>query len=118
MFEVLGLEEIQSGYRIQGEFDLSRILMILDKLIRFVDMTPAGEWDYKIFGPEDSVKGGGVGVQGKRDLVESWIIFSSWPIHGFLRVTLASCKPYDPIAVGLFLSKELGDVSMQGSFPL
>ena len=115
---VLGLEEIQSGYRIRGEFDLSRILMSLDKLIRFVGMAPAGEWAYKIYGPEDSEKGGGVGVQGKRDLVESWVLFSTWPAHGFLRITLASCKPYDVEAVAVFLGKELGPVVKCGQYDL
>lgn len=118
MQNVLGLEEIQSGYRIQGEFDLSRILMILDKLIRFVGMSPAGEWSYKIYGLEESIKGGGVGVQGKKDLVESWVIFSTWPIHGFMRVTLASCKPYDYKAVASFLGKELGPVLKCGQYDL
>ena len=115
---MLGLEEIQSGYRIQGEFDLSRILMVLDRLIRFVNMTPAGEWSYKIYGLEESIKGGGVGVQGKKDLVESWVLFSTWPEHGFLRVTLASCKPYDVEAVAGFLSENLGPIIKYGQIEL
>ena len=55
--------------------------------------------------------GGGVGDQVYQPLVESWLVISTWPAHGFTRVNLSSCKRFDHGAVTNYLSR-IGDVLM------
>jgi hypothetical protein len=101
---MLGKEELQAGWRVgavptlQGVIDLSR------HIIAFVGMTPDGSPDVRFY-PTQGGKGG-EGVQLYQPLVESWLIISTWPAHGFTRVNLSSCQPFDPVAVGNFLEKE------------
>jgi len=113
----LGLREWQAGWRIAGEFDAGRLMAVLNGLIREVGMTPAGAWDVRFYTPQQEANGG-LGVQGYRDLVESWIIFSTWPEHGFIRVNLSSCRPFDFERAGIYLRRHLGEILVKGSMEL
>ncbi|MBV6343668.1 S-adenosylmethionine decarboxylase [Candidatus Magnetobacterium casensis] len=62
-------------------------------IIDLVGMTIDGDPDIRHYPtPEGN---GGQGIQLYQPLVESWLILGTWPEHGFLRVNLSSCKPYD-----------------------
>jgi S-adenosylmethionine/arginine decarboxylase-like enzyme len=41
--------------------------------------------------------------------VESWLVISTWPAHGFTRINLSSCKQFDHGAVTNYLSR-IGEV--------
>lgn len=55
---------------------------------------------------------GGEGVQVYQPLVESWLVISTWPAHGFTRVNLSSCKHFDHGAVSSFLGR-VGEILME-----
>lgn len=113
----LGIDEIQAGWRVRGEFDAARLLLFCEQLIRFVEMTPEGAWDLQYFQPRPE-RNGGLGLQAYHALTESWIIFSTWPQHGFVRITLASCKPFNVKLVRAFIETNLGPVDKAGHFEL
>ena len=102
----LGKEELQAGWRIGAVPTLQGVIGLSKKIIAYVDMTPDGPPDVRFY-PTQGGKGG-EGVQLYQPLVESWLIVSTWPAHGFTRVNLSSCMDFDPVAVGNFLEKEFG----------
>jgi len=53
---------------------------------------------------------GGEGVQVYQPLVESWLIISTWPAHGFTRINLSSCQRFDHGAVTSYLGR-MGEVA-------
>lgn len=112
----LGLQEIQWGWRVQGVLALDRLLLLSMNIIELVGMTPDGPPDIRFY-PNGKNKGGH-GVQVYSPLVESWLIISTWPQHGFMRVNLSSCKPYDPSKVAQYLEAHVGPVQAEGGFDL
>lgn len=114
----LGEKEWQSGWQIRAVPTLQGVLSLSRQLIAFVGMTPDGDPDVRHYPNETG--GGGVGVQVKyhgstfnyQPLTESWLIISTWPAHGFMRVNLSSCKHFDHGAVSSFLSR-IGEVLLE-----
>jgi hypothetical protein len=105
----LGEKEWQSGWRIKAVPTLQGVLNLSRQLIYFVGMTPDGPPDVRSYPNETG--GGGVGDQVYQPLVESWLVISTWPAHGFIRVNLSSCKRFNHGAVTNYLSR-IGDVLM------
>jgi S-adenosylmethionine/arginine decarboxylase-like enzyme len=104
MEKVLGVEELQAGWRIGSVPEDRELIEIAERLIRFVGMTADPPPDIRAY---PNTKGrGGLGIQGYFPLTESWLIISTWPAHGFTRINLSSCKDFDPVAVGNFLGRE------------
>jgi hypothetical protein len=99
----LGKDELQAGWRI-GAVPRDRVIIeIANRLIRFVGMTEDLPADIRVY--PNSKGRGGLGFQGYFPLTESWLIISTWLAHGFTRINLSSCQPFDPVAVGNFLEK-------------
>ncbi len=105
----LGLRELQAAWRIEAVPDLDFLLALSRKLIKFVGMTTDGAPDVRHY-PNGAVNGG-IGIQVYQPLVESWLIISTWPEHGFTRINLSSCKPFNPSLVTNYLMK-FGKVQM------
>ncbi len=105
----LGEKEWQSGWRIRVMPNLQGILNLSRQIIYFVGMTPDGPPDVRSY-PTQGGKGG-EGIQIYQPLVESWLIISTWPSHGFTRINLSSCKRFDHGAVSSFLART-GEVLM------
>jgi hypothetical protein len=108
----LGEKEWQSGWRIlfvpaDDVTDLSTVMGLCRNLIAFVGMTPDGPPDVRFY-PTEGGKGG-QGIQIYQPLVESWLVISTWPAHGFTRINLSSCKQFDHGAVTNYLSR-IGEV--------
>ena len=105
-----GLEEQQAGWRVKGALSLDQCLDLSKKLIAFVGMTPDG-----LPTVDNYPKGGkgGQGVQVYQPLFESWLMISTWPAHGFVRINLSSCKPFDAHNVGEFLQAQIGEIDRQ-----
>lgn len=99
----LGEREWQSGWRLAAVPNLQGVLNLSRQLINFVGMTPDGVPDVRYY-PNGAGKGG-EGVQVYQPLVESWLVISTWPAHGFTRVNLSSCKSFDHGAVSSFLRR-------------
>lgn len=53
---------------------------------------------------------GGHGIQIYWEWTESFLVISTWPKLGFLRVYVASCKPFLPVMVSKFLEATVGPV--------
>jgi hypothetical protein len=100
----LGKEELQAGWRIGSVPGKGKVIDIAYRLINFVGMTPDPPADVRAY--PNSEGRGGLGIQIYLPLVESWLVISTWPAHGFTRVNLSSCQSFDPVAVGNFLEKE------------
>ena len=105
----LGEKEWQSGWRLQVSLSLQEALDLSRELVHFVGMTPDGPPDVRHY-PNDT-GGGGIGSQVYQSLVESWLVISTWPAHGFTRINLSSCKRFDHGAVTSYLSR-IGDILM------
>jgi hypothetical protein len=105
----LGEQEWQSGWRVLAVPTLQGVLNLSRQLIAFVGMTPDGPPDVRYYPTGDGK--GGEGVQVYQPLVESWLIISTWPAHGFTRINLSSCQHFDHGAVSSFLGR-LGEVAV------
>lgn len=105
--EVLGEKEWQSGWRLRAVPTLQGVIHLSRQLIYFVGMLPDGPPDVRTYPNEAG--GGGIGDQVYQPLVESWLIISTWPAHGFTRVNLSSCKRFDHGAVSNYLGR-IGEV--------
>ena len=105
----LGEYEWQSGWRLAAVPVLQEVLNLSRQLINFAGMTTEGPPDVRYYPTGDGK--GGEGVQVYQPLVESWLVISTWPAHGFTRVNLSSCKHYDHGAVTAYLSR-IGEVLM------
>lgn len=103
----LGEQEWQSGWRIATIPTLQGVLNLSRQLIAFVNMTSDGPPDVRYY-PTGEGKGG-EGVQVYQPLVESWLVISTWPAHGFTRINLSSCKHFDHGTVTVFL-RRLGEI--------
>jgi hypothetical protein len=101
--EVLGAQEWQSGWRLAAVPALQEVIDLSRQLIAFVGMAPDGPPDVRHYPTEAG--GGGEGVQVYQPLVESWLVISTWPAHGFTRVNLSSCKRFDHGAVSSYLGR-------------
>ena len=99
----LGEHEWQSGWRLAAVPNLQGVLNLSRALINFVGMTPDGPPDVRYYPTGDGK--GGEGVQVYQPLVESWLMISTWPAHGFTRINLSSCKYYDHGAVSCYLRR-------------
>ena len=106
----LGEHEWQSGWRLAAVPTLQGVLHLSRQLINFVGMTPEGPPDVRYYPTCDGK--GGEGVQVYQPLVESWLVISTWPAHGFTRINLSSCKHYDHEAVSGFL-RRVGEVLVE-----
>lgn len=110
---VLGLEEQQWGWRVESrELEVGEVVQLAKHLVELVGMTLDGPPDCTYY-PNREGKGG-YGIQLYQKLVESFVVISTWPDHGFLRITLASCMPYDPDRVSGYLEERVGRVLMEG----
>jgi len=115
MFTCLGETEWQSGWRIQGDLTSAEVIKLAEDLIRFVDMTPDTPYDLREY--PNAAGCGGVGKQLYFPLTESWIVIGTWPQHGYFRVNLSSCKPYDYGATTSWLAR-IGSITRTYNFPL
>lgn len=111
----LGEKEWQSGWRIKAVPTLQGVLHLSRQLIALSGMTPDGPPDVRYYPNE--MGGGGEGVQVYQPLVESWLVISTWPAHGFTRVNLSSCQQFNHGALASFLSR-MGEVLMEWHLPL
>ncbi len=110
---MLGQSETQWGWRVESkELPVEAVVKLAYGLVKLVGMTPDGPPDCTYY-PNREGKGG-YGIQLYQKLVESFVVISTWPHHGFLRITLASCMPYDPASISAHLEKKVGRVIMQG----
>jgi len=107
--EVLGQKEWQSGWQIRAVPGLQGVLNLSRQLIYFVGMEPDGPPAVRIY--PNGAGAGGIGDQVYQPLVESWLIISTWPAHGFTRVNLSSCRRFDHGAVTSCLAR-IGEVLM------
>ena len=111
----LGLYELQCGWRVRFvPRSAASAVKLATELISLVGMTPDGEAEIDIRSYPNEQGNGGQGFQVYlrrvyQPLVESWIIIGTWPEHGFTRINLSSCKPYEPGQVSSYLSL-LGEV--------
>lgn len=110
-----GLEEWQAGWRAEGTMTLQEVLVLAWELVEFVGMTPDG---HPVIDHYPKLGRGGVGIQVYQRLYESWLIISTWPDHGFVRVNLSSCKPFDPYPVERFLESKVGRILARWSYML
>ena len=110
MVNDLGVHEWQSGWRLAATPNLQGVLNLSRGLIAFVNMTPDGPPNVRFY-PTGEGKGG-EGVQVYQALVESWLVISTWPAHGFTRINLSSCQHYDHGAVSCYL-KRIGAVTVE-----
>ena len=110
----LGLVETQWCWRVASlkQLSVNEIIQLAKQLVRLVGMTCDGEPDCACY-PTDEGKGGH-GIQIYQRLVESFLVISTWPDFGFLRITLASCMPFDTEEVSQFLEGAIGKVQVQG----
>lgn len=109
----LGLEETLWGWRVYSkELTENQIKSLSRKLINLIGMHEDGPPDCTNY-PNSSGKGG-YGIQLYQRLVESSLVISTWPKHGFIRIILASCIPYDPQDVTEFLEKNIGKIGASG----
>lgn len=110
---VLGLIETQWCWRVScREFTLGELLELAESLVDLIHMTCDGKADYSTY-PNREGKGG-YGIQLYQKLVESFLVISTWPDHGFMRITIASCKSYSVEDVTAFLEEEVGGVQANG----
>ena len=109
----LGLVETQWCWRVASpEMSVEEIVQLGKQLVLLINMTCDGPPDCTYY-PNREGKGG-YGVQMYQKLVESFLVISTWPDFGFLRITLASCMPYDTNVVSLFLEESVGSIQAQG----
>jgi S-adenosylmethionine/arginine decarboxylase-like enzyme len=110
----LGLVETQWCWRVASlkQLSVNEIIQLARQLVKLVGMTCDGEPDCACY-PTTEGKGGH-GIQVYQRLVESFLVISTWPDFGFLRITLASCRPFDTKEVSLFLEDAVGKVQLQG----
>jgi hypothetical protein len=102
-----GEEELQAGWRVKGHLGMEALLYFSTALINLVGMVPDGAPDIRVY-PNNGR--GGNGIQIYQPLFESWLIISTWPDHGFVRVNLSSCKPFDFVEVGKYLVEKVGPI--------
>ncbi len=116
-----GLIEQQAGWRVQGNLNTSEVVALSYDLIRFVGMQPDGMPTLDRY-PKSGKGGEGIQVFHRsriyEPLTESWVVISTWPLHGFIRVNLSSCKPFHVDAVASFLAQRVGPILMSWSSPL
>jgi hypothetical protein len=105
----LGEHEWQSGWRLAAVPTLQGVLNLSRDLIALAGMTPDGPPDVRHYPTGDGK--GGEGVQVYQPLVESWLVISTWPAHGFTRIHLSSCKYFDHERVSEFV-RRIGGVLM------
>ena len=115
MAHCLGETEWQSGWRIQGDLTMGEVISLSQSLIKFINMTPDPPFDLRNY--PNAAGCGGVGVQLYQPLTESWIVIGTWPQHGFFRINLSSCKPYDFGATTSWLGR-FGKVLRSFNYPL
>jgi hypothetical protein len=106
---VLGEAELVSGFCCQGVPSPKRLALILERIIWAVGMTLDGPPDISNYPNADGK--GGEGCQVYQKLVESWIVGGTWPAHGFTRIVLSSCKPYDTGLVKRLLESHIGPIT-------
>lgn len=109
----LGLVETVWCWRVESpELDIDQIKDLSTRIIKLVGMTPDGFVDWTEY-PNWQGKGG-YGIQVYQKLVESFLVISTWPDHRMLRIYLASCMPFDPDRVSMFLNENIGRVQATG----
>ena len=107
---VLGEMEQVSGFRCLGDPSPDELLSIMLSVIGVIGMESDGLPDIRHY-PNGHGKGGH-GTQIYQALTESWIVGGTWPAHGFTRIVLSSCKPYDIGMVQTILTKLIGPITM------
>jgi len=112
----LGEKEWQSGWRVNGQLTLQEAFNLCGNIIDGIDMTKHGSPHVEFFNGEK----GGVGFQVYQILVESWLIISTWPAHGFFRLNLSSCKFFNHGRVSALLVAMFGaeNLEIQWQVPL
>jgi hypothetical protein len=109
----LGLVETQWCWRVASpELSVEEVAQLGRQLVAHIGMTCDGPPDCTNY-PNQNGKGG-YGVQMYQKLVESFLVISTWPDFSFLRITLASCMPYDTGVVSAFLEEVIGPIEAQG----
>jgi hypothetical protein len=112
---ILGVTEYQAGWRIKGYLTSAEVAQLAHDLIKFVGMTPDPPFDLREY--PNATGHGGVGIQLYQPLTESWLVVGTWPDHGFFRVNLSSCKPFDYGATTSWLGR-FGQILRTYDFPL
>lgn len=104
-----GLREDVALYRVQGvlkDEDIRRLGQALADLLgmRILDGPMVNNFE------EGDGQGAGTGAQYYWVWGESFLVISTWPELGFVRVYLASCKPFHPWLVTKFLQAMVGEM--------
>lgn len=121
MDEEFGLIEQQAGWRVQGNLSTSEVVGLSYDLIRFVSMEPDGMPVLDHY-PKGGKGGEGIQVFHRsriyQPLTESWVVISTWPRHGFIRINLSSCKTFNQYEVEEWLAERIGPVLQRWSSEL
>ena len=105
----LGLEEQVCAYTCQGVPSTENLALILERLVYAVGMTLDGPPDISSYPNADGK--GGEGCQIYQKLTESFVVGGTWPAHGFTRIVLSSCKPYEQETVEAILTGSIGPIT-------
>jgi S-adenosylmethionine/arginine decarboxylase-like enzyme len=111
----LGANERLSCFRFPVLPSRERCLEIIRLVIHAIGMTVDGPPDIREYPNQHGQ--GGEGVQIYQPLVESFMVIGTWPAHGFTRIYLASCKPYEVDKINKLLAAILKcESDMTGHF--
>lgn len=94
--------------RVEGVLTREEILELGDNIAALIGMEVVGKPRVDSF-PTAEGKGG-AGYQVYWCWTESFLVISTWPKLGFIRVYLASCKSFLPTVVINFLKSAVGPV--------
>lgn len=102
-----GEQEDVALWKVSGVFDDHFILELGTRLAELVSMQIEAE-NVKNF-PNSQGKGG-TGIQVYWAWTESFLVISTWPELGFIRIYMASCKSIVPGIVSNFLKNQVGEI--------
>lgn len=105
---VFGEREDIALWKVAGIFEDSFILDLGKWLADLVGMKIEGS-DVKSF--PNAQGNGGTGIQIYWAWTDSFLVISTWPELGFIRIYMASCKPFVPCLVSKFLKAQVGEVT-------
>jgi hypothetical protein len=128
--EVLGSCLYVTGFALAGRLTVERLKYVLQQTVVLLGMDTGGMkpmvWVYPL--PNGR---GGIGetvvqplsspdwpITIVQPLVESFVVADAWPELEKTYVVLASCRPFNAMALATYLQREIGRVLQQGSFEL
>jgi hypothetical protein len=110
----LGMVETQWCWRVASlrQLSVNEVIQLAQQLVQLAGMTCDGPADCACYPTVDGK--GGHGIQVYQRLVESFLVISTWPDFGFIRITLSSCMPFDADVILRFLEEVVGHVQIHG----